>query len=375
MTIPFVRDPAPPPRGCLTPQVSARIAALSIGGFWLVYFLLNTLRMMLARAEDQDGLLIRRAAVTLIGAGLTGLLCLLLRRLDGRTLSILVSAAFLASIPVAIAYSAINYLAFYVVLPLDSVLHDAWDHMGKALSAPLMIAEGATEWYFFVTSWAALYLALSYAAKVRHAERSAAQYRAAAQSAQLRALRYQINPHFLFNTLNSLSTLVLRQRTDEADRMILNLSTFFRTSLTADPTADVPLAEEIRLQRLYLDIERTRFPDRLIAQFDIPAALENASVPALILQPLVENAIRHGVAQSSRPVVIAIRARQAGADLELVVEDDGGCSSGNGGHGVGLRNVCDRLAARFDGAARCVHGSRPEGGFRVILTIPLSRDD
>jgi len=162
-----------------------------------------------------------------------------------------------------------------------------------------MITESAVSWYFFIVAWGVLYVALSYAAKVGHAERRAAAYRSEAQAAQLRALRYQINPHFLFNTLNSLSTLVLRQRTQEAERMIMNLATFFRTSLTNDPSADVPLSDEIRMQRLYLDIEQIRFPERLSVVVDVPEELENAHVPGLILQPVVENAIKHGVARSS----------------------------------------------------------------------------
>src|SRR5436853_603683 len=112
-----------------------------------------------------------------------------------------------------------------------------------------------------------------------------------AQAAQLKALRYQVNPHFLFNTLNSLSSLVMARRDEEAETMIVNLSTFFRSSLTLDPSEDVPLAQEIEFQRLYLDIEKSRFPKRLEVVVDVPPALRAARVPPLILQPLVENAI------------------------------------------------------------------------------------
>jgi LytS/YehU family sensor histidine kinase len=222
-----------------------------------------------------------------------------------------------------------------------------------------------------------MYIALAYAGKVRLAERAAAQYRAEAQSAQLRALRYQINPHFLFNTLNSLSSLVLRERGEEAERMIMNLANFFRTSLTTDPTEDVPLSDEIRMQRLYLDIERIRFPDRLHVVIDVPIDLGNAAVPGMLLQPLVENAIKYGVARSTRPVTVTIRARAAEGSLHLTVEDDGQAAAdtpllpSEKGHGVGLRNVCDRLAARFGEAATCHYGARSEGGFRVSLSMPL----
>src|SRR5207247_5853928 len=110
----------------------------------------------------------------------------------------------------------------------------------------------------------------------------------AAQSAQLQALRYQVNPHFLFNTLNSLSSLVMTGRSDRAETMLLALSTFFRSSLSLDPSADVTLAEEIDLQRLYLDIEKARFPDRLHVEIDVPQELEQPPLPAMLLQPIIE---------------------------------------------------------------------------------------
>jgi LytS/YehU family sensor histidine kinase len=211
----------------------------------------------------------------------------------------------------------------------------------------------------------------------RSAEREAAGYRAAARDAELRALRYQVNPHFLFNTLNSLSSLILKERPDEAEQMLLNLSTFFRTSLTADPTEDVPLAEEIRLQRLYLDIEAVRFPERLKVDFSVPPSLQKACVPCLILQPLVENAIKYGVSRSKRPVTVFISAREDSHGLVLTVEDDGEPVTEDNVHkgtGVGLRNVTDRLRARFGEEASCRYGALPDGGFSVTLFMPLIRN-
>ena len=153
--------------------------------------------------------------------------------------------------------------------------------------------------------------------------------------------------------------------------MITNLATFFRTSLASDPAADIPLADEIDMQRLYLDIERIRFPERLSVVIDVPKTLESIPVPGMILQPLVENAIKHGVARSNRPVTLAIRARTDGDLLFLTVEDDAdSCAPSDPGQGVGLRNVHDRLVARFDGGANVRYGRRDAGGFRVELTIP-----
>jgi hypothetical protein len=366
--------PSPPDAGG-RPLVDTRVAWTTIFGFWAFYFVINTLRMALAGAEDQFDLMARRALVVVAGVALTVLLWQVLRRLEGRSMRVLVTAAFIASIPVAVAYAAFNYAAFYVVAPLESVMREIERYGEHDKGALVMIADSAFSWYFFIAAWAVLYVALAYAAKVGQAERAAAAYRAEAQDAQLRALRYQINPHFLFNTLNSLSTLVLQKRTDEADRMIVNLSTFFRTSLTSDPAADISLSDEIRMQRLYLDIEQVRFPERLVARFDVPEHLWDAKVPGLILQPIVENAIKYGVARTTAPVTISISARAEGAELHLTVEDNAnGAAPSKPGAGVGLVNVRDRLAARFNGQARCEYGPRAGGGFRVDVTLPLRRE-
>ncbi len=285
-----------------TPHVDRSVALWSIFGFWAFYFVLNTVRMAIGWHDDQLNMIYRRSAVVLVGIVLTFVMYFILRRLEGKSMRFLVTTAFLVSIPASIAYASVNYAAFYLVAPPDSILQEIAQMQAKHEMKPLaMITESAVSWYFFIVAWGVLYVALSYAAKVGHAERRAAAYRSEAQAAQLRALRYQINPHFLFNTLNSLSTLVLRQRTQEAERMIMNLATFFRTSLTNDPSADVPLSDEIRMQRLYLDIEQIRFPERLSVVVDVPEELENAHVPGLILQPVVENAIKHGVARSRAP--------------------------------------------------------------------------
>jgi hypothetical protein len=358
------------------PHVDRAVALWSIVGFWAFYFVLNTARMAISGADNQLGMLPRRGAVVLVGIVLTLVMYLILHRWEGKSMRFLLTTAALVSIPASIAYATINFAAFYLVYPSDSDLREMAQAKAMHGSGPLaIISESAVSWYFFIAAWGVLYVALSYAAKVGHAERRAAAYKSEAQAAQLRALRYQINPHFLFNTLNSLSTLVLRQRTPEAERMIMNLATFFRTSLTCDPFAQVPLYDEIQMQRLYLDIEQVRFPGRLSVMVDVQNGLEDAHVPSLILQPLVENTIKHGVARTSQPVTITIRARKDGDLLHLTVEDDAaGAVEPCPRDGVGLSNVRERLAAAFDGAARCSYGPRQGGGFRVELRIPLQFD-
>jgi two-component system, LytTR family, sensor kinase len=360
----------------LPPHADRRVALWSIIGFWAFYFVLNTARMAIESEHDQLGMLPRRGGVTVTGIALTFVMYLILRRLEGKSMRVLVTAAFLISIPVSIAYAIVNYAAFYLIAPTASMLQEVMQKHDTPESLTVLIADSAVSWYFFIAAWGVLFVALSYAAKMSHAERSAAAYKAEAQAAQLRALRYQINPHFLFNTLNSLSTLVLQWRNQEAEQMIMKLATFFRTSLTSDPAADVALSDEIRMQRFYLDIEQIRFPKRLSVVSDVPEDLEDTPVPGLILQPLVENAIKHGVARSSRPVTVTIRARSEKGLLHLTVEDDAdGAIDSSRQEGVGLRNVRQRLEARFDGAASTRHGPRESGGFRVDLVMPLPRDE
>jgi LytS/YehU family sensor histidine kinase len=240
-----------------------------------------------------------------------------------------------------------------------------------------LVADGLVTWYFFFAAWASFYIAMSSGVQLRLAERRAAEAERQAQAAQLRALRYQVNPHFLFNTLNSLSSLVMARRADEAEEMIVNLSTFFRTSLTIDPAEDATLAQEIEFQRLYLDVERVRFPKRLRVEIDVPETLAHARVPPLILQPLVENAVKHGVSRAAAAVTLRIAARQAGHRVVVTVEDDGPPAAPNPerGTGVGLANVRERLAARFGQGAACEAGPLPDGGYRVTLSFPLESHD
>jgi signal transduction histidine kinase len=359
-------------------EAGARMAFASIVGFWLVYFALATARALVADLPAQGDMLIRRAIVTLAAMALTGLLYALLRRFEAARTGKLLTIAFAASIPLAFAYATVNYIAFYG-FPIAEHIDMSFDKPGGdelyRTDPVSVISASALEWYFFIAAWAVMWVALSYSAKVRAFEREAAELRQAAQASELRALRYQVNPHFLFNTLNSLSSLVMRHRNDEAEQMILNLSTFFRASLTRESTENVPLSEELRLQLLYLDIEKVRFPERLVVKVAVPAALGDALVPALILQPLVENAIKYGVSRSQRPVTVTIAADEVGDKLELWVRDDGEASptAAEAGCGVGIANVEARLRASYGDAADCVAGRPSAGGWLVRLTMPLVR--
>lgn len=359
------------------PWSGTRLALATIAAFWSLYFVLATLGAFINDAPAQDEMLARRFIVTLVSMGLTFLLYRLLSRFERASLRTLIGIAFAASLPLALAYASVNYVAFYV-FPIESVPVDMnSSYKDTHWKSPEEVIVGqAIDWYFFMLAWAVMWIAIVNSRRVQEAERTAARYARAAQEAELRALRYQVNPHFLFNTLNSLSSLVMGGRHEEAERMILNLSTFFRASLAREASEDVPLAAELKLQLLYLDIEKVRFPERLRVEVDVPFALSDAMVPALILQPLVENAIKYGVSRSRRPVTVGIRAEAVGHRLDLVVEDDGDAlpTAGDGGCGVGLANVRARLAARYGDAAHCTAGPAGRRGWTVRLAMPLTRD-
>ena len=355
--------------------VSPAIALYSISGFWLFYTVLVSLRAAVVGFDSQMEMAARRMVVAVIGIIITWILYLVLRRFDQRPLALRVVAAFSLAAPFALAMAATNYYMFNVYDPTMFADAEMQKKAAEEHYALISIVEDAISRFFFLSAWAGLYLALSYASEARRVERRAARLEQAAQQAELRSLRYQVNPHFLFNTLNSLSSLVMKDRRDEAEQMIMSLSNFYRTSLTGDPLDDVPLAEEVHLQKLYLDIEAVRFPDRLKTVIDIPPALLNACVPGLILQPVVENAIKYGVSRTAQPVEIRITAREDGDLMHINVTDDGPNppGQGDGGSGIGLANVRDRLTARFGDRGRIVYGPRDAGGFAVLLTLPIIR--
>ena len=269
--------------------------------------------------------------------------------------------------------------------PGEQPLTVTWPRVGEldAYTQFRIAADSLVAWLFFFMAWNAYYLAMQAQAQALTAQKRAAEAEGAAQAAQLRALRYQVNPHFLFNTLNSLSSLVMTGRSDRAEAMLLALSTFFRSSLSLDPAADISLAQEIDLQRLYLEIEKTRFPDRLQVEIDVPERLQSARLPALILQPIVENAIKYGVSKTRQKVLIRIIADTL-MDGRMTITISNQLANGkknelpaatHEGTGLGLANVIERLETRFGNKASCRFGPVPGGGFKVTLTMPVQRDD
>jgi LytS/YehU family sensor histidine kinase len=193
--------------------------------------------------------------------------------------------------------------------------------------------------------------------------------------ARLEALQTQLNPHFLFNTLNAISAL-MHKDVEAADRMIVRLSELLRHALDTVGTQEVPLRQELAFLASYLEIEQTRFGDRLVVRQAIEPAALDAMVPSLVLQPLVENAIKHGIEPHAKPGVIELVARREGAKLRLEVRDNGrGLRREEPWRsGVGLSNTKARLEALY-GDSHCLEFSdRADGGLVVQMTIPWKTD-
>jgi signal transduction histidine kinase len=233
--------------------------------------------------------------------------------------------------------------------------------------------------------WSALYYAINFFLTVEQQADRLERLEAQATAAQLAMLRYQLNPHFLFNTLNSISTLVLLKQTEPANAMLTRLSGFLRHTLIAEPGSQVTLAQEIETLQLYLDIERMRFEERLRTHFEIDDAALAAQLPAMLLQPLVENAIKYAVSPQEEGARISLTARVIGERLRLTVEDTGPGAdellrlSADPGTarpvstGVGLANIRNRLAQAYGDAHLFETRSEAGGGFTVLIEIPFTR--
>ncbi len=239
-----------------------------------------------------------------------------------------------------------------------------------------------------LAAWTGLYFAINYFLQVEEQADQLERLEAQATGAQLAMLRYQLNPHFLFNTLNSISTLVLLKQTEAANAMLTRLSSFLRHTLVTQPGGRVTVAQEVDTLKLYLEIERMRFEERLRTEFRIDPAASEALIPSLLLQPLVENAIKYAVSAQEEGARIRLSAQVLGNRLKLTVSDTGpGITTlkeggprfahappGKGGStGVGLPNIRERLGQAYGDDHRFAIETPLEGGFTVSIEVPLER--
>ncbi|GEM_PF-41904 len=231
-------------------------------------------------------------------------------------------------------------------------------------------------------AWSALYYAINFFLQVEQQADRLERLETQATSAQLAMLRYQLNPHFLFNTLNSISTLVLLGETKPANAMLTRLSSFLRHTLVSQPGGKVTVAQEVETLKLYLDIERMRFEDRLQTEFHVDDQAARACIPSFLLQPLIENAIKYGVSAQEEGARISLSAQVIGNMLRLTVSDTGPGLQGTqrnaetlaatpSSTGVGLANIRNRLAQAYGENHRFDIETPPDGGFTVIIELPF----
>lgn len=219
-----------------------------------------------------------------------------------------------------------------------------------------------------------LYVILETNAAMRERDLQLAEAQSLVQTAQLTALRLQLNPHFLFNTLNAISSLIVTGRNREGEAMLSKLCDFLRTALTSDAAGMIPLGDELQTLQNYLEIEAIRFGDRLTVQCDCPEDLLDLTVPSFILQPLVENAVKYAVAPTSKPVLISVVAERRGPNLIVTVQDNGGPGAfleASGGTGVGLKNVRRRLEVLY-GDAALLETMAHIDGFVAMIRLPAT---
>jgi len=355
----------------------SRAAPSTLPSFWLLHAA-GWLAYGLAMTVSRVGMFpLRYMAVSkgmlmvmgfLISLGLRYVYRPLIRR--GTPLLVLLVVAVVASYVASVVWTAADNIFDYPVTLALGVRE-------PAPRGPIRPFYGAVYNAFTMLAWSVLYIGIRYYAALQAERERSLKAEAAAHQAQLEALRYQINPHFLFNALNAVSTLVTERRNDEASRMLARVSDFLRLTLTAPVRDEVALADEVDYVRQYLEIERVRFGERLRTEFDLAPDTWEAAVPAFVLQPLIENAVRHAIAPREAGGAITLEAHRSGEMLHVSIVDDGPGvrdePQGNGTGRIGLTNTRDRLRQLYGDRGRLQLVSVPGGGTRATIEIPFRR--
>ncbi len=317
-------------------------------------------------------MLVDKLALTLLGVVASMLLRSLLKPLIDNQAGLwrVVTVCVLASYALAAVWTA----AFNVtgIQLRERMLGRTYaiDSIGELFSGTVYHA-------FTLVAWGFLYLGIRHHYALHAARERALRAEAMAERARLNALQYQLNPHFFFNALNAVSTLIVERRNDEATTMIARLGDFLRATLGQDSNANITLAEELGFVQRYLDIEQIRFGDRLAVQVDVDEEAYVATVPLLLLQPLIENAIRHGIARLAEGGVVDISAARINesrrAYLEIVILNSAPAETATPvvDAGIGLSNVRERLTMLYGADQRFSALRQSDGSFKVHLRLPF----
>ncbi len=373
--------PVPSPAASAPVNASERRAAVSVRPF----FEDKTRAFWTMQAAGWTGYLILRG-VTAIGNGpsLQVIVPVIIEAIVGYCLTLLISTLYgyyrglgrLAGIPFTVLTLGVATLIYAV---LDAFAFSFMKPVPASLDVGILFGTLFTN-FTVLAGWSALYFGINFYLIVEEQADQMIALELQASSAQLAMLRYQLNPHFLFNTLNSISTLVLLKQTERANAMLSRLSSFLRYTLANEPTAHVTVAQEVETLKLYLEIEKMRFEDRLRPRFDIDPRVSRARLPSLLLQPLVENAIKYAVTPQEDGAEICVEARLAGERVRIGVSDTGpGLQDAKPrvslSTGVGLANIRDRLAQAYGPDQKFETRSAAGGGFTVEIEIPFQLEE
>jgi len=309
-------------------------------------------------------------AVAVAGLIITILLRLIYQKLWGRS-------------PLALAIGVV--VACYVFSFGWQWLHNVlyWDWVKNAWRPEHVMdfVSGILGSFYILLCWSGLYFGIKYYLQLQEQTEQTLKATSAAHQAQLKMLRYQLNPHFLFNTLNAISTLILDGANETANKAVSRLSDFLRYTLDNDPMSRVTLGSELSAIDLYLEIEKVRFGDRLVIEKSIEAKAQDALVPSLILQPLIENAIKYAITPSEQGGTLRISARVQHKTLVLQISDSGpGLGNGNGNNGqkscgVGLKNTRERLQQLYGDSQAFTLAPNEPSGLRITINIPYEVND
>jgi two-component system, LytTR family, sensor kinase len=312
--------------------------------------------------DNSPGILPLVGIATLSGFVLSAPMRYIYRHLWGRRPLTIVLGMVLTSYSLALVWRVLINLSYVRFVDPEWQFNKLYELFGGALSA-----------MYLLLCWTGLYFGIKYYESMQQQREAVLKASTLAQEAQLKMLRYQLNPHFLFNTLNAISTLILDKDNRTANDSVMRLSEFLRYTLDQDPMKTVTLRQEINALNLYLNTERLRFSERLRLEFAIEERALDALVPSLILQPLIENAVKYAVTPREGGGLIRIEGRVRGRMLELVVADDGpGLAPGAiapGGRGVGLRNTRERLAVLYGDEHR-IATLNGQPGLRIEIGLP-----
>ena len=262
---------------------------------------------------------------------------------------------------------------------LHNVLYYDWVKNSWQPEELMDYVSGVMGSFYILLCWTGLYFGIKYYQQLQEQTEQTLKATAAAHQAQLKMLRYQLNPHFLFNTLNAISTLILDGANETANKAVSRLSDFLRYTLDNDPMSQVTLGSELSALDLYLEIEKVRFGDRLIIEKTIESPAEKALVPSLILQPLIENAIKYAITPYEDGGTLRISARVQRGVLVMQISDTGpGLGNSESNHkssGVGLKNTRDRLQQLYGDSQAFTLAPNEPSGLTITINLPFEEGD